>query len=370
MKSFLTAALLGTLLTTMTTHAQTPAQPVAAHQWSIAQVPLRIEGRSARGEGDSIRLGFPGVTLHVRFHGSSLSLHVNGSSDEVYFNIFVDGGALVRLRAHKGDGIYPIFSGDGSVDHTIEIVRRSESWQGACEILGFGTAEGDRFLPAAPAPTRRLQFIGDSITCGASADTSPTDPLNGKTTSGSHTSNASATYAKILAKRLNADCQLVSYGGRGVIRDWQGIRDTKNAPQFYELALPDDSSVKWDQSSYIPDAIGICLGTNDFSQGIPDQNEFVNGFVQFIQKIRRDSPHALIWLIQSPIVDDNPGKTPKRTVLAAYLHEVINQLHDPLVAFAPIPHYAGVPNDGHPAAADHILMANELEPLFRKGLNW
>jgi lysophospholipase L1-like esterase len=367
MKKTLLAALLGTWFVQISL-----AQPVASatHEWPIAEVPLRIEGRSARGANDSIRLGFPGVTLHLNFHGSALNIHVNGSSDDVFFNVFVDDRPGVRLRAHAGDGVYPVFQTDAVGDHRIDIVRRSESWEGTCEILGFETAVADQFLPPPPAHERKLEFIGDSITCGAAADTDPNDPLNGKTNGGAQASNASATFAKILAQRFQAECHLVSYGGRGVIRDWQGIHATNNAPQFYELALPDDPTVKWDQSSYVPDAIGICLGTNDFSRGIPDETDFVNGFVQFLQKIRRDSPNALIFLIQSPIVVDKPDEAPKRTVLAAYSSEIIHAFNDPKVFFAPVKFYKGVPHNGHPTAADHVSIANELEPLFRKKLGW
>ena len=371
MKTPVSAALLGALLAQVTLAQPANLEPVIPHRdWPIAQVPVRIEGRFARGTNDVIRLGFPGVTLHVNLHGSDLDLRVRGSSDEVYFNVFVDAQPLLRIRAHQGDGVYPIFHFETVGDHHVDIVRRSESWEGTCEVTGFTTHEGDRFLPPPSAHAHRLQFIGDSITCGAAADTSPDDPLNGKTKDGAHTSNASATFAKILAQRLQAECHLVSYGGRGVIRDWQGIRATANAPEFYELALPDDPTVKWDQSSYIPDAIGICLGTNDVSSGIPDQTEFVNAYVHFLEKIRRDSPQALIFLIRSPIVDDNPGQPPKRTVLAAYTQQVIERFHDPKVFFAPVKHYAGVPHNGHPAAADHVAIADELEPLFRKNLGW
>ena len=113
--------------------------------------------------------------------------------------------------------------------------------------------------------------------------------------------------------------RFVGYGGRGVIRDWQGIRNINNAPQFYELALPDDPSCLWQQNSYEPDAIAICLGTNDFNQGVPDENEFVNAYVEFIRKIRRDSPNARIFLLDSPMLDDAAGKVPKAD-RAARLH--------------------------------------------------
>ena len=130
-------------------------------------------------------------------------------------------------------------------------------------------------------------FIGDSITSGEATEASdiPEKP-------GAERSNAAASFCFKLASRLNAQVHLVSYGGRGMIRDWQGIRNTNNVPVFYELALPDDPNVPWNARSYVPDAIGICVGTNDFSQGIPDENEFVNGYVEFLRKVIRDAPSS------------------------------------------------------------------------------
>jgi len=154
------------------------------------------------------------------------------------------------------------------------------------------------------------------------------------------------------------------------MRDWQGIRNINNAPQFYERALPDDPSCLWKQNSYTPDAIAICLGTNDFNQGVPDENEFVNAYVEFIRKIQRDSPNARIFLLDSPMLTDTPGQSPKRTVLHAYLQEIARAINSPQIQLAPVKHYEGIPGNGHPTRVDHESMAQELEPQFRKELNW
>jgi len=328
-----------------------------------------IEGRYAPSNG-VVRLGFCGTVLHFRYHGSQLAMRVNASTDEVYFDVGLDGAEPVRLRCHAGEGDYPLLNEKAVADHILEITRRSESWQGTCEILGFIMGDGGKLLPPPALPERKLMFIGDSITCGAATDIRPGDPLKGKTAHEDQTSNARLSYGKILARRLNAQCFLVSYGGRGVIRDWQGIRNINNAPQFYELALPDDPSCLWQQNSYKPDAIAICLGTNDFNQGVPGENEFVNTYVEFIRKIRRDSPNACIFLLDSPMLEDAEGKTPKRTVLHAYLQEIVAKVNSPQVQLASVSHYAGVPGNGHPTRADHESIARELEPQFRQALNW
>jgi len=329
-----------------------------------------VEGRYAPSAAGAVRLGFTGAVLHFRFRGNQLAMRVKATTDEVYFDIGLDGAEPVRLRCHAGEDDYPLLNETNSADHFLEITRRSESWQGICEVIGFDPgAEGSLLAPPA-LPTRKLMFIGDSITCGAALDIIPNDPLKGKTAHEDQTSNARLSFGKLLAHQLNAQCVLVSYGGRGVIRDWQGIRDLNNAPQFYELALPDDPSCLWQPNAYAPDAIAVCLGTNDFNQGVPDENEFVNAYVEFIRKIRRDSPNAVIFLLDSPMLQDAPGKTPKRAVLHAYLREIAGLVNSPQVQLASVRQYDGIPGNGHPTRADHEAIAQELEPQFRKALNW
>lgn len=329
-----------------------------------------IEGRFLKTSSGSIRLGFPGTSLHLRVHGGSLAMLVYGSSEEVYFDIAVDGGEPVRLRCHAGAGKYPLLENAAGSEHLLEITRRSESWQGVCEVLGFELGKNAEFLPPPPLPQRKLMFIGDSITCGAATDIRDNDPLKGKTAHDDQTSDANYSFGKVLARRLHAQCHLVSYGGRGLVRDWQGFLTINNAPVFYERALPDDPAVLWNPADYVPDAIVICLGTNDFNQGVPDENIFVNAYVEFLRKIRRDAPRAKIFLADSPMLYDAPAKVPKRSVLHAYILETIEKLGDADVKPAPVKHYEGVPNNGHPTRADHEAIASEIEPLLREALHW
>jgi len=360
---FLAASLLASRASAESLTGSTNFVPAASPE-------IVIEGRYAPASNGVVRLGFCGTVLHLRYHSSQLAMRVKASTDEVYFDVGVDGAEPVRLRVHAGAADYPLLNETIAGDHVLEITRRSESWQGTCEILGFDPGADGRLLAPPVLPARKLMFIGDSITCGAATDIRPDDPLKGKTAHEDQTSNARLSYGKILARQLNAQCVLVSYGGRGVIRDWQGIRNINNAPQFYELALPDDPSCLWQQNSYEPDAIAICLGTNDFNQGVPDENEFVNAYVEFVRKIRRDSPNARIFLLDSPMLDDAEGKTPKRTVLHAYLQEIVAKVNSPQVQLASVSHYAGIPGNGHPTRADHESIAKELEPQFRQALNW
>jgi len=323
------------------------------------------EGRYVVDADGSVRLGFPGVTAHVRFEGRSLSLTARTVAESLV-DVSVDGGAYVQLRLRPGENTYPLVEDAGVVRrHTVDLVRCDESWQGICTLVGFNAGPGGSLIAPVDPPVRKLMFIGDSVTCGAMDAWIPGHVLTER-----NNSNARLSYGMIVARELNAQCALVSYGGRGVIRDWQGIRDTRNAPQFYELALPDDTTIPWQHARYVPDAIGIQLGTNDFSQGIPDQNEFVNAYVEFVRKIRRDAPSALIFLMDSPILGDDTEKGPRRSALHAYLLEIVARVGSPRVIQAPLSHYPGVPGNGHPTGEEHKAMAAELEPLLRRELGW
>ena len=246
------------------------------------------EGRYDTTSAGGVRWGFPGVTAHLHFRGAALSVKIEASDDDLYFDLSVDGAAPTVVRAGKGVADYSLFKAERAGEHTISLTRRNESWQGTCTLLGFSFGTAGDWLAAPELPQRKLMFIGDSVTCGEMAART----IAVATCIRKLNSNARVSYGMLVARHLGAQCHLVSYGGRGIIRDWQGIRDTRNAPQFYELALPDDPTVRWDYSRYVPDAIGIQLGTNDFSQGIPDQNEFINAYVQFVEKVRRDAPQS------------------------------------------------------------------------------
>lgn len=323
------------------------------------------EGRAATDAAGSLRLGFPGVTAHLRFRGTELSLTAEASTDAVCFDVSVDGGSPSVLRLRQGEGTYSLFRDKDEAEHRIDLVRRTESWQGVCTLRRFDLGERGQLLSAPALPSRKLMFIGDSVTCGAMTAWSPgrerLDPLN---------SNARISYGMLLAKKFGAQCHLVSYGGRGALRDWQGIRDFRNAPHFYELALPDDPESQWDHRRYVPDAIGVQLGTNDFNLGAPDEIEFVNAYVELLRKVRRDAPNAYIFVMESPIVNDDVTKGPRRTTLRWYLEEIVRRMASDHVIFAPLKHAPGVPGDGHPTAQEHVSMAEELEPLFRRALGW
>ncbi len=317
------------------------------------------EGRVATGEDHSVAMGFPGIVLHLHVRAARVRAEVDVSGN-AYFDLSVDGGPQRLIRLGEADHSIELLASDTPGEHRINLTRRTESWQGQCRVRGFRLDDAGELLSMS-RPGVSLVFIGDSITCGAGTEISPTGQMSDPVRS-----NGRNSFGRLIADRLGAECFLVSYGGRGVFRDWQGIRAIANAPVFYERTLPDDPTSRWDFSKNVPSVVCLCLGTNDFNQGIPDENEFVNAYVEFVRKIQRDAPNATVLLVDSPMTID--GVSPRHTTAVAYIEEVVQALRSPLVRHVRLMHVPGVPGDGHPTAADHVTIADFLLPYFNEAL--
>jgi lysophospholipase L1-like esterase len=330
-----------------------------------AAADVRYEGRTSVAADGAVWMAYPAVTVHLRFRGEWLALRALATKDTSSFDVAVDGRKPVRVLLPAGEARTLLWSDPQAHGvHEAEVVRRTEAWMGLCALRSFESPGG--FLPPPQAPERRLLFIGDSFTCGASTEVRDGVPMEGKTLR----QNARLSYGWILSRRLGSQCCIVGCGGRGLLRDWQGLRTARLAPEYYDSVLPDDPSSRWDPLSYVPDGVCICLGTNDFDEGIPDQTDFVRTYSGLVEKIRHDAPHAEILLVDSPILLDRPGDVPKHTVLHAYLEQVVQRLADPGVRLAPIHTYPIIEGDGHPNGAAHGAVADELEPQLREALGW
>jgi lysophospholipase L1-like esterase len=339
----------------------------ASPTWSVlgSAPEISYEGRTVITAEGTAKVGYPGIVTRVNFRGTDLSMSNRTSSDELYLDVIIDDGSPVFLKVPKGEGSVVLAKGLKAGEHKVAIHKRVESSVGIFEVVSMNVT--GEFLPAPEHPMRKLLFMGDSFTAGQATtmeDGGPMDP------SKAMRQNARLSYPRLLANNLNAQCHIIAYAGRGVVRDWQGLNNVRCAPEYYENALPDDISTRWTPANYVPDVIGLCLGNNDFGVGVPDQIEYVRAFAEFVLKLRHDAPNAHIFLITSPSLTDEPGKVPMRTVQKAYLDEVVERLGDPKIQVVQIAHYEGVPGDFHPSGTAHRAVAKELEPVIRKALNW
>ena len=335
----------------------TPFARIEGRQTTALTAITNVGGKAIRREEGQI-FAFPGSKLQFSVRGSFCAIEQIASTGITEWDVRINDEPWTRIITPEGQSVLEL-SKNMDAPHLVTMVRRTESWKGTNHVLRI-VSDAEFDAPPAP-PKRKLLFIGDSITCGANSELSG---ANGS--SGDIISNARLSYGHILGEALGAQVHLVAYGGKGLVRDWQGLTTEVTAPQFFERALPDDPESSWDHSQYVPDAIGVCLGQNDFNQDIPNRESWVAAYVNFLRRIRETAPKASIFVINSPMSRDD-GPSSKGGAMLSYLDEIVRTSGDSMIKRANVAHYPGVtPTDGHPSTASHAKIADELLPAFTK----
>ncbi len=328
---------------------------------------LQLLGQIDQSNPKRPRFAYPGTGLRLRFQGSSLAFDLSSDSDKSALTVVIDHGAPALQLLQKGDQTLVITRGLEEGPHTVGVYKRTETWQGIVTLLGIELPQEGTLLSTSPLPTRKLMFVGDSVTCGAGVENTPTctsDPEH-------PASDAYHSYGMELGRRLDAQTHLVCYGGRGLDRDYRGLGvadNVLNAPQFLDLSIPADDAANrapWDWSKWAPDGIVVSLGTNDFNlqKNRPlDGEAFIGDYAHFLMTLRSHYPNASIFVTEGAIVTD--------PLLRRYVRDAVSRTNDAKVQWVKANHYPGNGCDGHPTRAQHQQIADDLEPVLRKALAW
>jgi len=330
---------------------------------------VAVMGRVERPEPGRIRFGYPGVTLRLRFEGESLGLRASAETPNTHLAVIVDGASPRLVRLPRGESDTMLADGLGRGPHLVDVVHRTETWMSVVNVRGLLLPSGGRLLEPPPWPRRRLLFVGDSVTCGERIDRQlgETEPFA--------SSNGYLSYGMRLARALGAQCHLVCYGGRGLVRDWRGRTDVLTGPRLFDLAVADEiGGPTWDHASYVPDLVFVSLGTNDFNLDLgplPEREAFVSAYVRFVRSIRSRYPDAQVFLTEGAIVNDEAdARRPQKTVLREYLAETARRLADARLRVVPSQHYPGDAQNVHPTNEQHAAMARDFEPVIRQAMGW
>ncbi len=271
---------------------------------------VKLLGR-ALVRDDILRLTLSGTGCEFTFTGCKLALTVGVDSD--CFNdgrrcnmpriaILCDGRIIVKKLIEQRSERFDIVSSETPVTKTIRIVKLSECAFSHAEVSPAETDDGAVIAPTADKPLK-IEFIGDSITCGYGVDDS-----NLQSEFSCEAENAMKSYAYIAADLLGADYSLFSYSGYGIISGYSGdgVRNTRELlPPYYESCGFSYSSVNgtklqdipWDFSAFVPDIIVLNLGTNDNSFCAfhnESYREFEDIYLAFLKVVRRCNPNAHI----------------------------------------------------------------------------
>jgi len=314
------------------------------------------------GDG-KVRVGFPGVSIRLAFEGSGAIMTASCSTGDCIVACTVDGVPKGNLRLAAGENQLSLASGLAPGRHQIDLIRQTETWLGVMTVEGFTLSVGAHLAAPEPWPQRRLLFIGDSVTCGEAARRTAAC-----ITDKAATWDAAGSYGMLLGKALGASVHLVSYGGKGLIRDWQGKRDDLNAPQFFELATPEPKAARWNHQAYVPDGVFISLGTNDFNHSAgapPDASEFVSAYESFVKRILELYPKTKVFITEGAILNGG-DKATLRSIIEQSIQSVANER----VSYLPSTYYPGDSCNAHPTGEQHRAMAKDFEPKLRAQLGW
>lgn len=218
--------------------------------------------------------------------------------------VFINDEAVPskRFSLEKDEDIYKLYDCRTPRKVKIRLIKMSEAAfakVGIKEII----IEGKGGITPTICKKHCIEFIGDSITCGYGIEgVFNTDIFN------TAQENPWEAYAAKTARYFDADFNLVSWSGIGVISFWTD-QDEPNTKEWLmtdlykytdggmDRRLGKSEYEVWDNSMFIPDLIVINLGTNDasYSKGIEKRVEqFSKGYYKLLQQVRKCNPDAEI----------------------------------------------------------------------------
>lgn len=323
--------------------------------------PVRFMGRFDTSDAAGPRFAWPGSAISAHFSGASISVRLRDEGNN-QFQIIVDGLPTAVIATRKSLDLYTIASGLGEGEHDVTISKRTEASLGEVQFLGFVPDAGGALRPwPARTKTKRIEFVGDSITAGfGNEGASPTCPFSAAT------ENEFLTYAAITARDLDAEHTTIAWSGKTI----------DGMAQLYDRALPARATSRWHFGAWVPEVVVVNLGTNDFFQGDLQQLVFVTAYVSLLARIRSHYPRALIVCALGPmLLDTYPPGALNLTRARRYLRASMDSAHAKgdarvsTIEFQPQdPATAGC--GFHPNLRTHREMAKQLTAEIKTALGW
>ncbi len=283
--------------------------------------------------------------------------------------MFIDGDLHKVIHAPT-DTVLTIEGIKGNAWHSCRIQKRTEGEMGRAIFKGIRIASYAEVRAISDYRRRKIEFIGNSITCGYGTE--------GKTPEEDflpETENVDKSYAFIAARAFNAECYVTAHSGLGVVRNYGDVEpvSTKLAtlPQRYHQVFDMDASLNWDFKQWQPDVVVINLGTNDYSTDVcPEKEVFVKAYLQFIRQVKNYYGEVPIFCICGPMRDEPAYSNIKEVVEVSR-----TEYNDQNVYFIGIPTYllnsgSDLGSDYHPSYRGQLKMARHIIPVIANVLEW
>lgn len=336
-------------------------------------------GRTSLDANNALRLFWTNAGVTFRFSGTEALAEISTTNTSLgkmgYLNVYVDGEFTPSktICLDKASATYVLAEGLTDGQHTIELRKRNEADYGGSATITIKTLSVDGEFKTPPAaPSRQIEFIGDSLTSGFAdlvTDGNSTYPL--------YTSamvEGTMTYAVLAAKQLGANASVLSRSGIAFAR---GLDNSLHASfqDYYTktAALPGNtvSNATWNFATNPSDVVVINLGSNDQNGTVggaaPSADYIRTEAVAFLRMVRENNPNAVIIWAYGMAGD------PLRAPIEAAVQQLNREGDNKVYYFAQDPNNSlteGVGTDGHPTVQAYINRSIPLAQFIAEKTGW
>jgi hypothetical protein len=319
-------------------------------------------------KGGATELAWPGTSVKINFTGTGVKaiLKDNGAND--FYNVIVDNNLIKIIRLDTVKKTYILVEGLPAGHHSLELFKRTEWTIGKSLFYGF-TIDNDGVLLKAPATKKRkIEYYGDSITCGYAVEDS-----TGKDRGTGPFEDNYMSYAAITARHFDAEYSCIARSGIGVMISWF----PQIMSEMYNLKDPANPKSLWDFSKYTPDLVVVNLFQNDswkvtnsnddqfklrFGTKAPTADEIVTKYRTLISNIRNKYPHAYIICALGSMDATKVG-----SAWPGYIEKAVTGLGDKKI----LTHFfADKKTPGHPNVHEQQTMADDLVSFIDQNIKW
>jgi len=242
--------------------------------------------------------GYSGVRIRTKFTGKSIKAKLASPQNINYFYVIIDSILQPKILVDQRTSEVVLAQNLKDTIHELELLKITECSQGKCIFKGFELDENKKLLKGIVPETRKIHFIGNSITCGYGIEV-----LDSSLHFDPATENFYDAYAAITARKLKSDYNIVARSGIGIYRNYGAPKtgSTDNMFNIYTQILHDSISPKWNMSLFQPQVVCLNLGTNDFSEQKGDATIFTTQYNTFVDSLRSYYPNSKLVLLMGPM---------------------------------------------------------------------
>jgi len=348
---------------------------------------VKIIGRANYQDG-YLWFGLTDAGIEYSINGKTSVIKVTadttayGEENPARIKIYADDALYLDTILTEKDTEFTIdFNRPGK--HIIQFIKVSEAERGSIRITEI-LSDSNKIKPTAQK-AKKIEFIGDSITCAYGVDDVVGNPFSTRTEDGTK------SFAYKTAQKFHADYSIVAYSGFAILScfAFTGERFTEAAlPQYYDkLGYSFEPNVfgdevaqlqntYWDYHDFVPDLVVINLGTNDHSYFtsidesiVPEEKlAFIEEYEKFLAQIRANYPRTEILCVLGmmgqevyPEIEQAVSNYTTKTGdshVHAFKMNVQNEAEN------------GLACDGHPAAQSHVDATYELVAEIERLYGW